>query len=479
MQPMKIALKLSLLLTAIILGVVALQTSWSVDHLDDLLAQDARRDLTSAAVALQSRATDAWARGGAEEAARSMAEAAEVLPRLQIRLVVDGPTRPSSGDPGPRTGEDDRVLIEDLPVVVNGVPRATLQLTMELGAEHARFESVVRQSIEMAIGLVLACVLAVILGTVRLVGRPLATLGRLARRVGEGDLTVRAKVSGRDEMAHLAAEMNAMADRLASAQARVSKESARRISAIVQLRHAQRLKIVGQLTSALVHELGTPLNVISGRANMIARGQVEAPEARECAQIIVDQAKRVTTRIRSMLEFARGQPAPHRPLDLLSVVQESCELLAPLMSKKSAEVVVHANPDDHRVTGDPIQLEQVVTNLLMNASQAMPRGGTIHVELDRVDLEARPDRKAGAYLRLKVTDEGIGMSEDVRSHIFEPFFSTKEEGQGTGLGLSVSNGIIQDHGGFIEVESAPGRGSTLSVFLPWAADLPKQSRASA
>jgi signal transduction histidine kinase len=300
------------------------------------------------------------------------------------------------------------------------------------------------------------------------VGRPLRLLSEKASRVGQGDFTGPLHISGRDELSELAATINRMCDQLVESQRRISAETEARIAALEQLRHADRLKTVGRLASGVAHELGTPLNVVGGRASMIAAGQLSSDDVAENARIIKAQSERMATIIRQLLDFARSRPAHRERADVQSIVTQTLGLLATLARKRN--VSLNMAPSDEAVwaTVDTGQIQQVLTNLVMNALQAMPKGGKVTVSIGHE--QAKPpdghDRADGDYVCVRVEDEGEGIPEESMQHIFEPFFTTKEVGEGTGLGLSIAYGMIREHGGWIDVKSEPGEGSAFSVFLP-------------
>jgi len=292
------------------------------------------------------------------------------------------------------------------------------------------------------------------------IGRPISRLAEKARRVGTGDLTGPLHLAQRDELGQLATEINLMCDRLAA-------ERLARESATEQLRHADRLTTVGKLASGLAHELGTPLNVVQGRARLIRDREVEGADVLDSARIIVEQAERMTALIQQLLDFARPRPLHKASLSLAGLVTRVCELLATI-ARKSQVTLRQTLADGLRVDVDEGQLHQVLTNLVINAIHAMPDGGTVEIVTRELEQTPPPyvESRGHAWVVLEVRDTGTGMDAQTRERIFEPFFTTKQVGEGTGLGLSVSWGIVREHGGWIEVQSTPGGGSTFTVHLP-------------
>jgi signal transduction histidine kinase len=217
----------------------------------------------------------------------------------------------------------------------------------------------------------------------------------------------------------------------------------------------------------VAHELGTPLNVIAHRAKLVATGRVEGEAARENARIVQEQTERITRIVRQLLDYARRGSVEARVQDVGPLVDGAIGLLEPLARKQGVTLVRHAPAHPLAASLDGPQVQQVVTNLALNAIQAMPDGGTLSVRLDRVEREApAPVSPAASWVRVTVDDTGTGIDPAHLPLVFDPFFTTKDVGEGTGLGLSVAWGIVREHGGFIEASSMPGAGSRFEVYLP-------------
>jgi two-component system, NtrC family, sensor kinase len=222
------------------------------------------------------------------------------------------------------------------------------------------------------------------------------------------------------------------------------------------------------LASGIAHELGTPLNVVFGRAKMVATGEAVGPEAQESGRVIVDQVERMTKIIRQVLDFARRRTPDRGRHVLATIVDQMLNLLRPMAGKRNVQIAVEAeNPAVHADV-DPGQLQQALTNLVVNGLQAMPGGGELRIQLGRE--RAVPTAGVGGaiadYAVIAVADQGVGIAPEVVPRVFEPFFTTKDVGEGTGLGLSVAYGIARDHGGWIAVESVVGKGSRFALYLP-------------
>jgi PAS domain S-box-containing protein len=241
-----------------------------------------------------------------------------------------------------------------------------------------------------------------------------------------------------------------------------------------QLRHAQKMDAVGRLAGGVAHDFNNMLSVILGHAEMaLARLEPEAdPELLESLDTIRQAALRSAALTRQLLAFSRQQVVSPRYLDLRLLVRDFEKMLKRVIGDDIVLTIVEPEePCPVRV--DPVQVEQVILNLAINARDAMPGGGELRIESRLVTLTpehvfAHPDAKLGRHVELSVTDEGTGMDAETQRRIFEPFFTTKAEGRGTGLGLSTVYGIVHQNDGSLVVESSLGKGSKFRVFLPAA-----------
>jgi PAS domain S-box-containing protein len=247
----------------------------------------------------------------------------------------------------------------------------------------------------------------------------------------------------------------------------VAEEHRRSLEA--QLRQAQKMEALGTLAGGIAHDVNNLLTVIGLNVELLRRAVGGQPRAVEPLRDLRTVLGRATKLVQRILAFARKQPASRAVIAANDALAEATNLLRAMLPAGIALELVRAD-DALRVHADPTQLQQVLINLGTNAWQAIEGGtGAIGFEVARVTIAAGDPRlPAGAYARFRVRDDGAGMSEAVRERIFEPFFTTKGVGQGSGLGLAVAHGIVVEHGGVIEVDSAPGRGTTVDVFLPVA-----------
>jgi two-component system NtrC family sensor kinase len=286
----------------------------------------------------------------------------------------------------------------------------------------------------------------------RLVLRPVTQLLKGTQRVAAGDLTTTIPETAQHELGDLARAFNNMTQQLAETQR--------------QLTQADKLASVGRLAAGLAHEINNPLTGVLSYASLLRPRLNQDPAALEDLDVILRETKRCRGIIRGLLDFARPAPPVRRPTDLNEVIRQALAVVSNQISLQQANLVLDLAGELPILSGDANQLEQVLVNLLLNAADALDqKEGRIEV-VSR--LIASPGSRA---VEVRVTDTGKGIAAEVLSRIFEPFFTTKGP-KGTGLGLSVSWGIIQGHGGTIDVQSTPGRGTTVLIRLPMETDTP-------
>jgi PAS domain S-box-containing protein len=237
-----------------------------------------------------------------------------------------------------------------------------------------------------------------------------------------------------------------------------------------QLQQARRMEAIGRLAGGIAHDFNNLLTIIKGYAELAMKRPKVSPELHTDIERIEDASERASTLVRQLLAFSRRQVLQPKLLDLNSIVLGLDKLLRRLMDE-DIQMSTHPGKNIGTIKADPGQIEQVIMNLVVNARDAMPKGGRLTVETADVELDAayaseHVTVKPGRYLMLAVTDTGTGMSPDTVAHIFEPFYTTKEGGRGTGLGLSTVYGIVKQSEGYVWVYSELGRGSTFKVYLP-------------
>jgi signal transduction histidine kinase len=303
--------------------------------------------------------------------------------------------------------------------------------------------------------------IAVLTGVIlqRQVLRPVARLMDGIRRLGAGESGARLPVERRDELGRLASAFNDMAAKLQSAQAELVAESERTLELEAELRRVETLAVAGKLATGFAHEVGTPLNIISGRAEYLLSRLPEDDPARKDLIGIVDQIDRISGIIASLLDTLRPQKPMLGAVRLSDVFDRLVPLVAHAARRRDVALDVEARADLPALCADANQLQQVLINLLVNAIEASPPAG-------RVDVTATEETREGREgIAIHVSDSGPGVAPELRAAVFQPFFTTKPRGQGTGLGLAICRDIVRDHGGTIEVADHAG-GAMFVVWLP-------------
>jgi two-component system NtrC family sensor kinase len=308
----------------------------------------------------------------------------------------------------------------------------------------------------------------------RLVHAPLGAVLATMSRAAAGDLRARAPVGPADEIGAVASNLNAMLDRMegfndtlraeidrATAELRRANrellETAQRLFAARRdLAQSQRLALAGEMAASVAHQVGTPLNVMSGYVQMLRAGEPDGSLAARRLQTVQDQITRVTAIVQSLLDKTR-RPAPAVvPVAAQDALEGVAELVRPTVAAARIALSVSAEPVLPAVAADPAQLEQALLHLVTNAIDAMPSGG-------HLDLAAR---RQGGDVIFSVTDDGVGIPPDDLARVFEPLYTTKPRGQGTGLGLPIVREIVAAHGGTVSLESRLGIGTTAVVRIP-------------
>lgn len=341
-----------------------------------------------------------------------------------------------------------------------------IEIAEDLASRDAYLRTSIWNALTATVVMVIVAGLVILLLGLWMVGKPLQAVADKARRIGQGDLTGPLRLRQKDEIGQLAEEVDAMCERLTEANARTESESAARLQAIDQLRHADRLITVGRLAAGIAHELGTPLNIVTGRLKMLRKGNLDPTTVNEYLDEATGQLHLMTSIIRQLVDFARRREPRVTSTDLLPIASSIARLVDPLARKRSVSVSVVTKESLFALV-DPLQIEQVLSNLVINAIHACGSDGKVEIAFgNRPSDPTLTPLASGLGVYLRVSDDGQGMDKTTMERVFEPFFTTKEIGQGTGLGLSVAHGIVQDHGGHIAVRSTPGKGSEFTVLLP-------------
>ena len=451
--PMKLAAKLIFVFLVGVVAIVAM-FSWQTIRHQESWEQERREAHASELVHAVAPAIEkAWKEGGRITIQQAVEVTSRSVAGHQIRWMNPEET-PQTQAPTTKTttrrtssisftdADGKRTACSYVPFEVDGDKIGTVEVVEPTDKHDARVRRSVYASLLSLLGVAAFSGFVIYFGGVQLVGKPLNRLIRQVGEIGDGQLEQKPAIESNDELGKLAIAISDMSHRIGQQQATI--------------RHTDRLGTIGTLAAGVAHELGTPLNVVAGRAGLIAGGKLTEQEVVASAETIQSEAQRMTAIIRQLLDFARQTPAPKSPLDLREVVERTCELMSSIAKKSSVTIEPQISDSPIFVNGDSAQLQQVTTNLLSNAIAAMPDGGTVKVLISQSDNVAS----------ISVTDTGSGIDPEQLDRIFEPFVTTKDVGQGTGLGLSIAYGIVKEHDGQIKVESEPRVGTTFHVLLP-------------
>ncbi len=298
-----------------------------------------------------------------------------------------------------------------------------------------------------------------------LVTRPIRDILRHTRKVGELHLGEQLAITSDDELGHLASSFNTMTVNLKAAQEELQNwartletkvetrtQELQRMQA--QLIRSEKLASLGEIVAGIAHELNNPLTGVLVLASLLEQEGKLDPELQDDVATIVHETKRCARIVKGLLEFSRETTPQKTPADLTQIMEKSLALIGTQSIFHDVRIERDYEENLPRAMVDPHQLEQVFINILLNAAQAMSGGGTLTLSA----------RTAGPDLRISIADTGAGIPAEHLGRIFDPFFTTKEHG--TGLGLAVSYGIVETHGGMIEVESRPEQGTTFAIRLP-------------
>jgi PAS domain S-box-containing protein len=249
-----------------------------------------------------------------------------------------------------------------------------------------------------------------------------------------------------------------------------------------RVQQRERLAAVGQLAAGIAHDFNNIMATIVLYAQITARSEELPASVRERMATISQQAHHATTLIRQILDFSRRSVLKRQPLDLLPLLKEQVQLLERTLPE-SIRIEVEYEPDEYIIVADLTSMQQMMTNLALNARDAMPQGGRLRLGLERIRIQRGrpsplPEMKAGEWVRITVSDTGVGIPPDALPHIFEPFFTTKAPGAGSGLGLPQVHGIVGQHEGHIDVETLVGEGTTFAIYLPALLANPESSIAA-
>lgn len=309
----------------------------------------------------------------------------------------------------------------------------------------------------------LSAAVVIVFFVVKGVTKPLDRLTERVRMMGDGSPLEKVPVETEDEIGKLATAFNSIAESLHARES--EKEHLEQ-----QLRQAHKMEAIGTLAGGVAHDFNNILSTIEGYAGLLRDRIKKKSPVRDYVEQIVAAAERASELTRRLLAFSRNQVIHPKPISLNETISSINALLARLVGE-DIEFRIRTSREDLVVMADELQIEQMLINLVTNARDAMPNGGTLSISSELAELtegagEGPWALPPGSYAKLTVSDSGEGIDASVRDRIFEPFFTTKEVGKGTGLGLSMAYGIVKQHRGSIEVESEQGKGTVFTIYLP-------------
>lgn len=302
---------------------------------------------------------------------------------------------------------------------------------------------------------VLMLAVGLLLGTLQ-VGRPLARLLEGVQHVRDGDFRSEVPGGGRNEIGKLVEEFNRMIAALATSRTRTETEADARARLEQGLQRVDKLVTIGQLSAGLAHEIGSPLQVMAGRAALLV--EHADPEVKRQASLLVAQCDRITRVIEQLLALGRRRPAAMGRCDVVPPVRAVIDLMSVEARRRGVKLELVTSGVQPAITGDPDQLQQIALNLVKNALAATAKGGSITVSIAATTQA----------VQLRVVDTGRGIAPDAQAQLFEPFFTTRGGEGGTGLGLAVVKSIAVEHHATIAVHSEPGSGAEFVVTFPRA-----------
>jgi len=373
---------------------------------------------------------------------------------------------------------DGKLWIIGTVISIQGQTVGCLDLKVSKSRLNVVTLDLVRRNLVLMLAALAVVILAIHIFFLRAVRRPVKEMIRVMEAGERGQLEVRARVKNRDEIGLLAAHLNRMLVRIqnfhselgrqvqvATAELARRNEELRRINEELFetqkiLARSERLAVAGQLAASLAHEIGTPLNSISGHVQLLARRKTTDEDTARRLQIIEKQIESIVRTVKQLLSWSRKFDLRLELVDLRHVLEEAVLLSSAALQLRKIQVKMDLPRECPKIYGDAGYLQQVFLNLINNSMDAMPRGGQLRVAL------RPPSHDTPEELVVEVADNGTGMSRETLAHIFDPMFTTKRIGTGAGLGLAICDQIARQHGGAIHVESEPGVGTCFYILLP-------------
>lgn len=445
----------------------------------------ARRELTLVATAMRSAVENAIRDDQAPDVAALLEQVEVNDPAVDVFIIqADGVLLGSSWGAGGNLAKARELVatqslrVEQLssgelaavaPLRISGATEGRLVVIRPLTGLRADLNAE-RRAVVLSVSLLIAALLLMIWVVVRL--RVHVPLGRViagVRRIRTGDLSARINLSGKDEFAELAREFDAMTGSLEQARHELASAAEAREKLEIEMQRANKLAVVGEIAATLAHEIGSPLQVLNGRARDLALRQDLPADATRSATILVEQTDRVHHIVERLLDVARRKAPELTTLD----IEDSVRRVAELVSTQARRMGVRLELDCRAVPQlecDPAQVQQVLLNLLQNALRATTPGGVVRITVAQASFTRACDSQPRPSVAITVEDTGAGIPAAILDHVFEPFFTAwdgERKSTGTGLGLAVVKSIVTDHGGIVSARaSACGAGACFVVHFP-------------
>lgn len=480
---MSIAARLTLALTAAAVVLFGAVGSWQLHAEERDLRGAVERDLRFLGRALQLAFENALRDRQSEDVEEALRELERLDPEVdvfvydaagaQIAASTGALERPRWIERRPEGMElefvpavDPRTVELSVPLRITRAERAaTLVVVRPLDEMRSDLEATRARVLISVVGFVLVVALLTMLLARYYVSAPLARMNAQMDRVRAGDLSPAAHPSRDDEVGQTLREFESLVRDLAHARSRLETEAEARRRLEGALRELDKLATVGQLAAGLAHEIGSPLQVLEGRIAALETKAEDPSATRRIARILLEQTRRITRIVSRLTDVARRRSGPIAPLDVAPPVRAVVELLEGEARRRGVKLTIHESPGLPAIHAHGDSIQQLALNLLRNALDATPQGGRVELRLEPVSIDG-PDGAPRDGLRIEVADTGHGMDEEARGRALEPFFTTRGGAGGTGLGLAVVKGIVDEHRGRIEIVSEVGRGTSARVDLP-------------
>ncbi|MCP1726357.1 signal transduction histidine kinase [Natronospira proteinivora] len=332
-----------------------------------------------------------------------------------------------------------------------------LQVTRRASDFEEHRQEVQRQMLAGLLAGTVVVLLLVMVGHHRAVGRYLGPLSGIMSRIEKGERGVRADVDGPRELSMLARSLNTMLDAIERAEQEIQERRNTQLELEERLRHSEKLAAIGRLAAGIAHELGAPLSVVDGRARRLLKAESESLSLKEQGNLkdIRHEVQRMSHIVRQLLDFGRASSRERRPIDSASLVDSSVEQVRELAEARAVSLQLDGERPGPTLEVDRIRIEQVLVNLLRNGIQAEG--------VSRLKVQWQAEDEGVCFT---VEDDGRGIDPEDMPRLFEPFFTTKSVGEGTGLGLAVVHGIVNEHHGWIRAEDSELGGACFRLCLP-------------